>query len=254
MTNGGSSVAVAQVNFFSQSLIKEVGFNVLLPDRQGEPGPYPALYLLHGLSDDYTAWLRWTSLERYVRELPLIVVMPDGGRSFYCDTADGAAYEQAIVKDLLGFVDRHFNTIADRSGRCLGGLSMGGYGAMKLGLKYPDLFCSLVGHSGAYAVFHTRRFADLDPAWQRLLGSDRARRDNDPFELATRLRGKPTPAIRFDCGTDDFLLDHNRRFSAHLKRLGIPHEYQEYPGGHSWDYWDEHIQEAIRFHLRAMNR
>jgi putative tributyrin esterase len=245
-------VALVHVNFFSQSLQKEVGFNALFPDRQGKRGPYPVLYLLHGLSDDYTAWVRWTSLERYVRELPLIVVMPDGDRSFYCDLPDGPPYEQAIVRDLVGFVDNAFHTIPRRTGRCLGGLSMGGYGAMKLALKYPNLFCSVVGHSGAYSIFRARKFADLVPGLQPLVGSEKHRRGNDCFSLASRLKGKRAPAIRFDCGVDDFLLDQNRAFAAHLRKLGIAHEYEEFPGGHSWDYWDLHVQEAIRFHLRAM--
>ena len=243
-------MAVVNVHFFSQSLVKEVAFNAILPDRQGWAGPYPVFYLLHGLSDDYTAWLRWTSLERYVRETPLIVVMPDGDRCFYCDTADGRAYEKAIVQDLIGFVDRYFHTVADRRGRVIGGLSMGGYGAMKLGLKYPDLFCSITGFSGAYAVF--RKWESTPPDWQRLIGSRKAARENDCFALAARLKGKATPAIRFDCGVDDFLPDQNRAFAKHLKRLGISHEYEEFPGGHNWGYWDLRIQEALAFHGRAL--
>ncbi len=247
-------MAVITAGFFSRSLQKQVAFNAIFPDLQDHPGPYPVFYLLHGLSDDYTAWLRWSNIERHVRELPLIVVMPDGDRSFYCDTAGGAPYEQVIVNDLIGFVDNYFHTIPERSGRCIGGLSMGGYGAMKLGLKYPDLFCSIAGHSGAYAVFHGRGLSDLVPNLERLIGTNKARLENDPFHLATRLRGQRVPAIRFDCGTDDFLLDQNRAFAAHLRKLGLPHEYEEFPGGHSWDYWDLHVQEAIQFHLRALQR
>jgi putative tributyrin esterase len=243
-------MAIVHVNFFSQSLVKEVGFNAILPDRQDKPGPYPVFYLLHGLSDDYTAWLRWTSLERYTRETPIIVVMPDGDRCFYCDTADGRQYEKAITCDLIGFVDRYFDTIPKPRGRVIGGLSMGGYGAMKLGLKCPDLFCSITGFSGAYAVF--RKWEGLVPDWQRLIGSKKAARENDCFTLARRLKGKPTPAIRFDCGVDDFLIDQNRAFAKHLQRLGIPHEYEEFPGAHNWAYWDLRIQEAIAFHCRVL--
>jgi putative tributyrin esterase len=246
-------VAIAHVNYFSKSLVKEVGFYALLPDRQEKRGPYPVFYLLHGLSDDYTAWLRWTSIERYVRELPLIVVLPDGDRSFYCDAADGPQYEKAIVEDLIGFVDRYFGTIPRREGRAIGGLSMGGYGAMKLGLKYPRMFCSITGHSGAYGVFRAKNWRQGEGPWKGIVTTNKARRENDCFALASRLKGRKTPAIRFDCGLEDFLLEeHNRPFAAHLRRLGIPHEYEEFPGGHNWAYWDEHIQEAIRFHCRAL--
>jgi S-formylglutathione hydrolase FrmB len=243
-------MSVVNVHFFSQSLVKEVAFNAILPDRQDRPGPYAVFYLLHGLSDDYTAWLRWTSLERYVRETPLIVVMPDGDRCFYCDTADGRRHEQALVQDLIGFVDRYFRTVPAREGRVIGGLSMGGYGAVKLALKYPELFCSVTGFSGAYSVF--RNWQRMDPAWQKLIGSPKAARENDCFALARKLQGKPTPAIRFDCGVDDFLIGHNRDLAKHLRRLGIPHEYEEFPGEHNWAYWDLRIQEALAFHRRVL--
>jgi S-formylglutathione hydrolase FrmB len=230
-------MAIAHVNYFNKALQKEVAFYALLPDRQEKPGPYPVYYLLHGLSDDYTAWLRWTSIERYVRELPLIVVLPDGDRYWYSDIPDGPPYEKALVGDLIPYVDSIFPTVASREGRVIGGLSMGGYGAMKLALKYPEMFCSVAGHSGAYRAKKDARFAGLTDCC---------------FELAEQLVGKEAPAIRFDCGVDDFLLDHNREFHAHLERLGIPHEYWEFPGAHTWEYWDLHVQEAIAFHCKVL--
>lgn len=231
-------MAIAHVNYFNNALIKEVGFYALLPDRQEKPGPYPVYYMLHGLSDDYTAWLRWTSLERYVRSLPLIVVLVDGDRFWYCNWPEGPQYEDAIVKDLVGFVDRTFPTIPAREGRVLGGLSMGGYGAIKLALKHPEVFCSAVGHSGAYDVFRNG---------DRGLGED-----DCPYLLAEKLDRSVTPALRFDCGTDDFLIESNRSFHKHLQALGLAHEYQEFPGGHDWGYWDLHVQEAIAFHCKAL--
>src|SRR5579859_3914593 len=134
-------MAFCELKFFSKSLNKATAADVLLPECDSS-GPFAVMYLLHGLSDDHTIWQRRTSIERYVADLPLIVVMPDGGRGFYTDAQEGAAYETAIVRDLVDYIDRMFPTMADRSGRCVGGLSMGGYGAIKLALKYPDLFCS----------------------------------------------------------------------------------------------------------------
>lgn len=231
-------MAVAHLNYFNRPLQKEVGFLALLPDRQEKPGPYPVYYLLHGLSDDYTAWLRWSSIERYVRDLPLIVVLPDGDRHWYSDTPDGPAYEESFIQGLIPFVDQYLPTIPERRGRVIGGLSMGGYGSVKLALKHPDLFCSVVSHSGALAVRQ-------DPV------RDRGHLDCC-LELASSLSPEAAPAIRFDCGVDDFLIEHNRAFHAHLETLGIAHEYQEFPGGHSWAYWDEHVQEAIAFHCRTL--
>jgi len=249
-------MAFLNVNYWSPSLVKETACHVLLPDRQARRGPYPVLYLLHGLSDDYTAWQRWTSLERYVRELPLIVVMPDGHRSFYCDATDGYAYESAIVKDLIGFMDTHFRTIKGGQGRVIGGLSMGGYGAMKLGLKYPQKFCAVSAHSGVYLHIKERWWEQGEGAWmaeaQRVYGTEKACRENDPFALAERLDPAQAPAIWLDCGDEDGLLRDNRELHAHLKRLKIKHEYHEFPGSHNWDYWDEHVQQAIAFHCKVL--
>jgi putative tributyrin esterase len=249
-------MALLNVNYWSPSLTKETACHVLLPDRQAAKGPFPVFYLLHGLSDDYSAWQRWTSIERYVRELPLIVVMPDGHRSFYCDASDGYAYESAIVKDLLGFIDTHFRTIKSGKGRAIGGLSMGGYGAMKLGLKHPDKFCSISAHSGVYLHVKERIWETAQGAWLgelgRIYGTEKACLENDPFALAEKLDPAKAPAISIDCGVDDGLLRDNRALRAHLKKLGIKHTYKEYPGSHSWSYWDEHVQEAISFHRRVL--
>ena len=157
-------MAFCNVSFFSPALVKACAMNVILPDRQAGAGPFPTFYLLHGMSDDHTIWARRTSIERYVEGLPLIVVMPDVGRGYYCDAAEGPAYEAHIVQDVIGFVERFLNAIPSREGRVIGGLSMGGYGAIKLALKFPDLFCSAVSHSGALAV--TRR-ETLRPELQR---------------------------------------------------------------------------------------
>ena len=249
-------MAVCNVNYWSPALVKETGCCVMLPDRQTRPGPYPVFYLLHGLSDDYTAWLRWTSLERYVRDLPLIVVLADGHRSFYCDASDGFAYEQALVKDLIGFIDTHFRTVKSGRGRAIGGLSMGGYGAMKLTLKYPDKFCSVSAHSGVYLHIRECWWEREDNPWaaemRRIYGTEKACRENDPFALADKLDPTRAPAIWLDCGVDDGLLRDNRALHAHLRKLGIKHTYHEYPGSHNWGYWDEHVQQAIAFHRQVL--
>src|SRR5205085_4994981 len=117
-------MAFAELKYFSKALEKATAADILLPESRLD-GPFPVLYLLHGLSDDHTIWQRRTSIERYVADLPLIVVMPDGGRGFYCDAVAGMAWETALVRDLVSLVDKMFPTIAERAGRCIGGLSMG---------------------------------------------------------------------------------------------------------------------------------
>src|SRR5688572_4392093 len=103
-------MAFCELHYFSKALSKHTAANVILPQVEEQQGPFPVWYLLHGLSDDHTGWMRRTSIERYVAHLPLIVVMSDGGRSFYCDAMQGYAYETAIVEDLIGYIDSMFHT------------------------------------------------------------------------------------------------------------------------------------------------
>ncbi len=248
-------MALSELRYFSKALDKLTAAMVILPEGEGvPPGPYPVFYLLHGLSDDYTGWQRRTSVERYAEGMPLIIVMPDGGRGFYTDAREGYAYETAIVRDLVGLVDRVYQTDPRREARVVGGLSMGGYGALKLALKYPDLFCSAVSHSGALAAAHYPfNLADgREREFARISGPDPRGGPDDLFALAERVDRGLLPALRIDCGTEDFLLNANRRFHAHLDELGLPHEYEEFPGGHTWDYWDRHVQEALTFHARTL--
>ncbi|MDR7476069.1 MAG: alpha/beta hydrolase family protein [Armatimonadota bacterium] len=248
-------MALCELHYFSPALCKQTAAMVILPEGDFRP-PYAVMYLLHGLSDDHTIWQRRTSIERYVADYPLIVVMPDGGRGFYTDAKEGDAWETALVRDLIGFVDTRFQTRASRAGRCIGGLSMGGYGAVKLALKHPGLFCSAVSHSGALGRAHRSVLSDPDNPFaaelRRIFGEDPTGGPEDLFTLAERLQPAKRPALRIDCGTDDFLLEDNRGFHAHLEKLGYPHEYAEFPGGHDWGYWDLHVQEAIAFHARHL--
>jgi S-formylglutathione hydrolase FrmB len=247
-------MAFCELKYFSKALVKMTAANILLPEEKA--GPFPVFYLLHGLSDDHTAWMRRSSIERYVMNLPLIVVMPDGGRGFYCDAQEGMAWETAIVRDLVGYVDAMFPTKAERGGRAIGGLSMGGYGALKLALKYPNLFGSAVSHSGALYFGNRPYPKEKDDPWsnefRRVVGEYPAGGPNDLFALSEKLEPTQWPALRIDCGTEDHLLESNRQFHAHLEKLAYPHEYAEFPGAHDWAYWDVHVQEAIAFHCRHL--
>lgn len=243
-------MAICELHYSSPALGLQTAANIILPEGE-QNGPFAVFYLLHGLSDDHTIWMRRTSIERYVQNLPLIVVMPNGGRGFYTDAVQGFAYETAIIKDLIGYVDRIFPTRAERGGRCIGGLSMGGYGAIRLALRFPEMFCSAVSHSGAMNFAHSMR-PDPNEEFRRVVGENSVGGPNDLYALAEGVDRSLLPALRIDCGTEDFLIDHNREFHAHLDKLGIAHEYAEFPGAHEWGYWDEHIQETLRFHARNL--
>lgn len=236
-------MAYATVQFRAESLGKRVTYGIILPEVG--TGPFPVLLQLHGLSDDHTAWVQRSNLMRHVEGLPLIVVLPDGGTSGYLNWRSGDRlgkhrYEDFMVRDLPHHVVRHF---AVRPGPwAIGGLSMGGFGALRLGLKYPAHFASIWSHSGA---FHIGRV--IDPSFL----DDVA--DADLLPHADRVAKSAThPVITFDCGVDDELLSYNREAHEHFDRIGLPHTYLEYPGAHTWDYWDEHVPEALRQHAQVL--
>ncbi|MCE0522947.1 MAG: esterase family protein [Methylacidiphilales bacterium] len=246
-------MAFCEFHYFSEALQKQSAAHILLPEGKGR-GPFPVLYLLHGLSDDHTIWMRRSNIERHVGGWPLIVVIPDGGCGFYCDAVEGFAYQTAIVRDLVNTIDTFFHTKAERKGRCIGGLSMGGYGAIKLALQYPDLFVSAHSHSGCPDYGHGG-WTDL-PGTKQILGDKLGGGGpNDLYRLAAEAKGwkqSKRPELWIDCGTKDALLKENRHFSAYLKKLRLPHVYKEFPGGHSWEYWDRHIQDALVFHAKHL--
>lgn len=238
-------MSVVEVQFFSPALNRHVQYSVILP-REGA-GPYPVLLQLHGLTDDHNAWIQKSNLVRHVERYPMLVVMPNGGTSGYLnliatersldiDERIGVArYEDAIVQDLREHVSRIFNV---RTGLwAIGGLSMGGFGAMRLGLKYPDRFSSIWAHSSAFRIGPL--MADRTPDAADALVLTHAQRLNAQASL---------PEISFDCGVDDELIGENRELHAQLDQLGLHHHYAEHPGAHTWDYWDLHVQTALAQH------
>jgi len=253
-------MAIAEIHFSGSSIGLATAMNVILPDREAcGKGPYPVFYLLHGLSDDHTIWLRRTSIERYMSGIPMIVVMPTTARGFYSNAVmpPGLAYEDHLIKDIVPFIDDFFPTIRGRNGRVIGGLSMGGYGAIKTALKYPKMFCSAVSHSGVLLTPmykpEKRNFSPrLRAEFAAIFGKKWRGGENDPVALAKKCPKNLRPALRIDCGTSDFLLDQNREFHAILQQLNYPHQYEEFPGDHNWAYWDIHVQEAIAFHCKAL--
>lgn len=239
-------MSVASVRFFSEALGKWTRYNVILPE-EGE-GPFPVLLQLHGLSDDCDSWLEHTNLVRHVAGLPLAVVLPDGGTSAYLNwKASGRLnqhrYEDLMVIDIPGHLGRHFNV---RNGPwAIGGLSMGGYGAVRLGLKHPDRFSSIYAHSAAFRIEEAQ-----DPVDTTLV-EDAG--DSDVYNHAAAIAMRSErPVIAFDCGVDDRLIEHNRKFHRHLDMLGVDHRYAEFEGGHEWDYWDVHVQEALAQHAKVL--
>lgn len=240
-------MSVHTVRLFSEALSRQSSFNLIHPEAMD--GPFHVLVQLHGFSDDHWSWLLNSKLVRHVRQFPLIVVLPDGGTSRYVNLQmheryGVQRYEDHIMEDVLGYVRRTFQV---RPGpMAIGGLSMGGYGALRLGMKYPDVFGSIWAHSAG--------LRPLDDAFLGLLDDPS---DADVLVHARRIRarrdaGAPTPEIAFDCGVDDVLIEHNRELHTALDDIGLEHRFAEHPGGHSWEYWDAHVPEALARHAQVL--
>ncbi len=247
-------MALSELRFLSRTLGKQVGAFVILPDN-AKP-PFATLYLLHGMSDDYSIWLRRTRIESYAEKYPIAIVMPDGFRGFYTNADNGPQYATYMTQDLINSIERHYNLKSSRAARCVGGLSMGGYGALRLGLGYPELFASCHSHSGAL-MYGSAPIAKSRPGQSKefglIFGKNPKGTDHDLITLAAGCKKKgKLPKILIDCGQDDFLIQQNRDYSDALTKLGVPHTYAEAPGLHNWDYWDTHIQSALAFHAKNL--
>src|SRR4051794_17141614 len=219
-----------------------------MADATGE-GPPPVLYLLHGLSDDDTIWLRRTSIERYVAPLGLAVVMPQVHRSFYTDEHYGGRYWTFLSEELPALVADWFRISDRREDTFVAGLSMGGYGALKWALHQPQRFAAAASLSGAVDVagLRTSRERPEDPRlFDRVFG-DRplAGGPDDLFALLDAADPATLPKIYVACGTEDALVDDNRALVPAAETAGIAVTSDFGPGEHDWAYWDRTIQDVL---------
>ena len=228
----------------SAALGEERHVSIVLPaNYESSTRRYPVLYLLHGLGDDNTAWTVMTNLSSYAEKMNIIIVMPDGGRSFYINSAaePKAKFEDFIVKDLVAWADETFRTIPLRRSRAVAGLSMGGYGAALIGTKHYKRYAAIGAFSGVVSLAHNMpgdRFKNLTGA----IGSPEAA-DRDVFAFTEKLPVAEAPLIYIACGGQDGLVTQNREWVKLLAEKKIPYEYREVSvKGHSWDFWDDNIQ------------
>ena len=251
-------MAVLRCDFFSEALGLSTSMTVILPQRTASPDgqvgasaptPPPVLYLLHGLSDDATTWLRRTSLERYVAPLGIAVVMPQVHRSYYTDESYGGRFWTHLSEEVPSVAQEFFRLSTRREETFVAGLSMGGYGAMKWALRQPERFAAAASLSGALDVAsrRTQRFRPEDPRmFQRIFGDlpVRGTRD-DLLRLVAGVDPARLPALKLWCGMQDGLVVANERFRDACVAAGTPVELVLGPGTHDWAYWDARIQDVL---------
>lgn len=260
-------MAFIQCNFYSNVLGMSSTMNVITPENRENQTkaqirtasyPYPVLYLLHGLSDDHTAWQRKTSIERYATKYGLAVVMPAVHRSFYTDMKFGNDYFTFISQELPEVVEKLFPISNKREGTFTAGLSMGGYGAFKLALSRPEKFAAAASISGVVninIVNSPENFEEkqkLKREFELIFGNLKniKNTENDLFQLLAKLKNKKVeiPALYQCCGRDDFLYQNNLEFKAFCRENKIKLEYnEEENAAHEWDYWDRKILDVIRW-------
>lgn len=254
-------MALMHVGFFSEVLGLSCNMDVIVPEQtHGQigqqnniaEGERKVLYLLHGLSDDHTIWQRRTSIERYAAEYGVTVVMPTVFRGFYTDTKYGAKYWTFVSEELPRIVNSFFRVSQKREDTFAAGLSMGGYGALKLGLLCPDKFAGVASLSGAADMekLFTREDPALSKEMEYIFGSYEELKgsDNDLVAVAERHieKGTDLPQIYMVCGTEDFLYQNNIAFRDRFAGR-LPLTYKEGPGVHDWAFWDCWIQDVLKW-------
>ncbi len=255
-------MALVTCDFFSDALEVGCSMTVVLPQPTKEqigvaenPVPrtdFPVLYLLHGLSDDHTAWLRYTSVERYAAAAGLAVVMPAVNRSFYANMTTGPRYWDFIAEELPEVVGNFFRVSQDPAHTYVAGLSMGGYGAMKLALTHPDRFAAAATLSGALDLEELSSRPERVELFEGIFG-DSIPEHADVFELLRAAEGHALPRFHVSTGTEDApgLVKGNRRFVAELEKMGADVTSDFRPGEHVWELWDTLLPEVIDWMLHG---
>lgn len=260
---GDMRMALIECKFYSEVLGLNTSMTVILPQQTttqigmsnvSRGNLHPTLYLLHGLSDDDSIWLRRTSIERYVAQMGIAVVMPQVHRSFYTDMAAGGQYWTFISEELPALARSFFPLSAKREDNFVAGLSMGGYGAMKLGLRKPEDWAAAASLSGALDMAHNFLNGE-DPAqktkeYVQIYGDkDIAGTSEDLLWLLKEVdRSKgPKPLLYQCCGTEDFLYEDNQTFRKACSKTKLSLTYEEGPGEHEWGYWDTKIRDVLNW-------
>ena len=258
---------VKEYKLASKQMGRDMPYRVVFPGNyEIDGGPqkrFAVIYLLHGLTGNYRNWTDLTKVEEYVRDHSFLIVTPEGGNGWYTDSVanEKDKYESYIIQELIPEIDKNFRTIATRDGRAVAGLSMGGYGAIKFGFKYPEKFFIAGSFSGALGVasFTEGNSGQIGRSVDGIFGAagSDTRKSNDIFGMLREMNAdkiKSLPFIYQSCGTEDFLIQNNRDFMALLSEKKVPHEYRQLPGIHFYTFWNDQIREFLAVAERRLKK
>jgi len=251
-------MALVRIDHVPETVKVNLPLNILLPDP-GQMGGAPisqrkVMYLLHGLSDDASAWQRFTSIETLAAAYGLVVVMPSGGRSFYSDQPNGQNYFTYLTEELPQYLEDVFGLAPSREDTYIAGNSMGGYGAFKAAFRYPKRYAAAASFSGALSLAiltavpddpRQAEFALLFGELDKLAGSE-----HDPVSWLQRAAENPgsLPQLFISVSRQEDLYPLSVQFHAACQNLGIQSKYHEEDGAHDWFFWDR----QIRYFLTAI--
>jgi putative tributyrin esterase len=260
-----SETAAAKFENFqldSKLMARRMPYRVVFPKNydKAKDRRYPVVYLLHGLGGKFDNWTDKTRLAEYAADFDFLIVTPEGENGWYTDNPakPNARYESYIVEELIPEIDKKFRTLPARENRVVGGLSMGGFGALKFGIKHPEKFVLAGSFSGAVAASSYRKVEEIPAGFLRnaLVGTfgepeGETHRANNLFKIIGEMppeKIQSLPFLYLDCGTEDelMLLPLNRAFADLLVQRKIPHEYRQLPGKHNWAYWNAQVLEFLQ--------
>lgn len=248
-------------DIYSESLRMTTQLKVIFPDLSNDVTPIIegepcVLYLLHGLGGNAGEWTRFSKIEYYAKKYNFIIIMPEVQRSFYCDTAFGPNYYTYVAEELPAICQRWLNVTKAREKTFIAGESMGGYGAVKIGLRNKKKYAAIGSLSGVLDFkrivqdIMENRWEDISPREMvAVLGTDTVVKPEDDVLYLVKEAAKcaDRPKLIQICGTEDFLYPDNQLFHNTVQEAGFKHTYMEWEGEHAWPFWDTAIQRVFQF-------
>jgi S-formylglutathione hydrolase FrmB len=255
-------MALIRLDHVPESVKVNLPLYIILPgpgEMKGVPvAERKVLYLLHGLSDDGSAWQRYTAIESIAALYGLVVIMPSVGRSFYTDQPNGQAYFTYLTDELPGYLKDVFGLSPRREDTLIAGNSMGGYGAFKAAFLRPELFSVAASFSGVLSLAFIRAFPDdpRRPEFEKLFGDlDKlVGSEHDPAVWLQRATMNPgaLPRLFMSVGRQEDLYPLNQYFFSSCQSMGIPVDYHEEDGFHDWFLWNKQIQRFLAANLTPL--